>query len=152
MRHEHAGPATPSWVERMTPGRWYRISGDRPDLDLGATPAGTRYLADNDPALEYAPNLDRFVYYSTNHGPQVYSIASPAGSTWPQLVAGAWTWRSLLNEGNHLDPVTQSAAFSSYGVNVSHTFGRFRVATYDQTDVAILVRHTDTPVYAMRLN
>jgi hypothetical protein len=36
----------------MTPGRWYRISGDRPDLDLGATPTGTRYLADNDPAKD----------------------------------------------------------------------------------------------------
>ena len=41
--HQHA-------VDRMMPGRWYRISGDRPDLDLEATPAGTRYLADNDPA------------------------------------------------------------------------------------------------------
>ena len=103
-------------------------------------------------ALEYAPNLDRLVYYSPNDGPQIYSIASPAGSTWPQLVVGAWTWRRLLNEGNDLDPVTQAAALSSYGLNVSHTFGRFRVATYGQTDVAILVRHTDTPVYAMRLN
>ena len=103
-------------------------------------------------ALEYAPNLDRFVYYSANDGPQVYSIASPAGSTCPQLVAGAWTWRSLLKEGNRLDPVRQAAALSSYGVNVSHTFGRFRVATHGQTDVAILVRHTDTPVYVMRLN
>jgi len=103
-------------------------------------------------ALEYATNLDQFVYYSANDGPQIYSIASPAGSTRPQLIAGAWTWHSLLNEGNRLDPVAQAAALSSYGVNVSHTFGRFRVATYDQTDVAILVRHTDTPVYAMRLN
>ena len=67
-------------------------------------------------------------------------------------MAGVWTWRSLLKEGNRLDPVTQAASLSSYGVNVSHTFGRFRVATYGQTDVAILVRHVDTPVYAMRLN
>ena len=103
-------------------------------------------------ALEYATNLDQFVYYSANEGPQIYAIKAPAGSTWSQLVAGPWTWRSLLNEGNRLDPVAQAAALSSYGVNVSHTFGRFRVATYDQTDVAILVRHTDTPVYAMRLN
>ena len=36
--------------------------------------------------------------------------------------------------------------------NKSHTFGRFRVATYGRTDVAILVRHTETPVYAMRLS
>jgi hypothetical protein len=103
-------------------------------------------------ALEYAPNLDQFVYYSANDGPEIYSISSPAGSTWHRLVAGVWTWRSLLKEGNRLDPVTQAASLSSYVVNVSHTFGRFRVATYGQTDVAILVRHVDTPVYAMRLN
>ena len=59
MRHEHGGPTTPSWVERMTPGRWYRISGDRPDLDLGATPTGTRYLADNDPAKDVRLNPAR---------------------------------------------------------------------------------------------
>jgi Galactose oxidase, central domain len=113
---------------------------------------GDRPVISEYAALEYAPNLDRFVYYSANDGPQIYSIASPAGSTWPQLVPGPWTWRSLLKEGNRLDPVTQAAGLSSYGVNVSHTFGRFRVATHGQTDVAILVRHTDTPVYAMRLN
>jgi hypothetical protein len=129
-------------IDPSDPGREIaRLSseGDRPVISEYA-------------ALEYAPNLDRFVYYSANDGPQIYSIASPAGSTLPQLIAGAWTWRSLLKEGNRLDPITQAAALSSYGVNVSHTFGRFRVATYGQTDVAILVRHTDTPVYAMRLN
>src|SRR5688500_18086432 len=36
----------------MARGCWYRISGDRPDLGLPATPPGTRYLADNDPARD----------------------------------------------------------------------------------------------------
>jgi hypothetical protein len=103
-------------------------------------------------ALEYAPNLDQFVYCSANDGPQIYSIAAPAGSSWAQLTAHAWIWRSVLSDGNNLDPVAHAAALSHYAVNRSHTFGRFRVATYGRTDVAILVRHTDTPVYAMRLN
>src|SRR5215813_14196870 len=43
---------TPLWVERMVPGCWYQISGERPDLGLSPTPAGTCYLADNDPAKD----------------------------------------------------------------------------------------------------
>ena len=44
--------STPSWVQQMTQGCWYRISGNQPDLNLPATPVGTRYLADNDPAAD----------------------------------------------------------------------------------------------------
>jgi len=33
-----------------------------------------------------------------------------------------------------------------------HTFGRFRVASWGSIDVALLIRHVDTPVYALRLN
>ena len=102
-------------------------------------------------ALEYAPNLDRLIYYSAKDGPRIFSIAAPPGSTWPELIAGAWTWRSLLCDDNHLDPIAHAAAKSAYGVNRDHTFGRFRVATYGETDLAILVRHTDTPVYAIKL-
>ena len=45
-------PVTPAWIERMSPRRWYAISGDRPDLDLPATAPGTRFLLDNDPARD----------------------------------------------------------------------------------------------------
>ena len=40
------------WIERMDVGRWYAVSGDRPDLGLPATAPGTRYLVDNDPARD----------------------------------------------------------------------------------------------------
>jgi hypothetical protein len=40
----------------MRPSHWYRISGNEPDLDLPPTPAGSRYLADNDPARD--PSLN----------------------------------------------------------------------------------------------
>ena len=114
-------------------------SGDRPKISECA-------------ALEYAPNGKRFVYYSANDGPQIYSIVAPAGSEWPELTAGVWNWDKLLDDRNNLDPVADAHAISSCAVNRSHTFGRFRVATYGTVDVAILVRHIDTPVYAMRLN
>jgi hypothetical protein len=103
-------------------------------------------------ALEYAPNLDRFVYYSANDGPQIYSIAAPAGSKWSDLTISTWTWNRLINEANNLDPISDAQAISSSAINKAHTFGRFRLAAYGSVDVAILVRHTDTPVYAMRMN
>lgn len=49
----------PPWVDAMRPRAWYRISGDEPQLGLAPTPAGTRYLADNDgvrPAAEPGPH------------------------------------------------------------------------------------------------
>jgi len=114
--------------------------------------AGERPSVSEFAALEYAPNLDRFVYYSANDGPNIFAIAAPPGSTWGPLLSGAWIWQSLLSTDNSLNPITHSEAMSSHSVNRSHTFGRFRISTYERTDVAILIRHVDTPVYAMRLN
>jgi len=37
-------------------------------------------------------------------------------------------------------------------VSLSHVFGRFRIASMEGVDVAILVRHVDSPVYAWRFN
>lgn len=129
-------------IDPSTPGR-----GIIPLSSSGNRPVLTEYAA-----IEYAPNLDRFVYYSANDGPHIYAIAAPAGSTWSPLTAGAWTWETILNDDNSLNPIADAQAISSHAVNRSHTFGRFRIATYGRTDVAILVRHIDTPLYAMRLN
>jgi hypothetical protein len=103
-------------------------------------------------ALEYAANLDRFVYFSANDGPRLYTIAPPAGSSWAQLTNGAWKWRNMLSAQNRLDPVAHAASHSKHAINRDHTFGRFRVATYGTLDLAVLIRHVDTPVYAMVLN
>jgi hypothetical protein len=131
----------------------YAIDPSAPARELaGLSSSGNQPVISDYAALEYATNLDRFVYYSANDGPQIYSIAAPAGSTWLELTTGPWIWRRVLNDANRLDPIAHAAALSTHGVNKSHTFGRFRIATYGRTDVAILVRHTDTPVYAMRLN
>ena len=103
-------------------------------------------------ALEYAPNLHRFVYFSAKNGPRLYSITEPDGSSWPQLTNGAWKWRCILNADNRLDPIAHAATNTKYDLNRDHTFGRFRVATYGIVDLAVLIRHVDTPVYAMMLN
>ena len=132
----------------------YAINPTEPERDIARLYAsGDQPKISEYAALEYAPNLDRLVYYSANDGPHIYSIAAPAGSNkWSNLIAGAWNWTKILNNENNLDPVAHAHALSACAVNRSHTFGRFRVATYGSIDLAILVRHTDTPVYAMRLN
>ncbi len=49
-------PSAPEWLDAMKIGRWYRLSGDRPDLGLPATRVGTRYMRDGDPACDSALN------------------------------------------------------------------------------------------------
>ncbi len=90
-------------------------------------------------ALEYSAAQDSLVYYSAVDGPAVYAIDWGARARWRALSAPAT-----------LDPVEDAAAHSGHQVNRAHTFGRFRVAHFDGVDLAVLVRHVDSPVYAMR--
>lgn len=103
-------------------------------------------------ALEYAPNIARLVYFSPLDDGIVYTIA-------PSLEQGSrsgsivdWIWRAHQPAAGSLNPIAHAAAHSRFGVNVSHVFGRFRIASFEGVDVAILLRHVDSPVYAWRLN
>ena len=118
----------------------------------GLTLAGEAPQISEYAALEYSPSLDRFVYFSIDEVLQTYSLAAPTGSNWSQWVATPWTWCRLISTPNTLDPIADAAALSAHAINRNQIFGRFRIATYGKIDVAILVRHSDTPVYAMRLN
>lgn len=111
----------------------------------GARPRVAEYAA-----LEYAPNLDRFVYYSAQNGAVVYTITAPAGSGWSALTSDEWVWIVCASDG--LDPIADAKRCTHFGSNWQHTFGRFRVASWGGIDVALLIRHVDTPVYALRLN
>jgi hypothetical protein len=100
-------------------------------------------------SLEFAPNLDRLIYYSANDGAAVHTIAAPKGSRWSALVAGEWDWAQCAGDG--LDPIADAKAGSRHAGNWRHTFGRFRVASWGSR-LALLIRHVDTPVYGVRLN
>ena len=52
-------PSAPDWLCGLPIGRWYRISGDNPDLNLPGTAKGTRYLQDGDPAIDERLNPSR---------------------------------------------------------------------------------------------
>ncbi len=101
-------------------------------------------------AIEYAPGLDRLIYYSAEDGAAVYTIAAPPGSGWRASTTGEWRWQRCAGAG--LDPIADAGAGSRHASNWRHTFGRFRVASWGSVDVALLIRHIDTPVYALRLN
>jgi hypothetical protein len=103
-------------------------------------------------AMEYAPNIDRLVYFSPLDRGTVYAIAAPLGPTSRDEFGEPWTWRAYEPAADTLDPISDAASRSRYPVNLSQTFGRFRVASFAGIDLAVLVRHVDSPVYAMRLN
>ena len=114
---------------------------------LGEAPKVAEYAA-----LEYSPSLDRFVYLDSDKSLQAYSLAAPSGSKWSQWIDLPWVSHPLISDPNTLDPIADAAALSAHAINRKQIFGRFRIATYGKIDVAILVRHCDTPVYALRLN
>ena len=91
-------------------------------------------------ALEYSVGMQSLVYYSASDGAVVHAIE------WD----GEARWR-VLSAPSSLNPISDAAAQSRHHVNRAHTFGRFRIAHFDDADLAMLVRHVDSPVYAMRL-
>ena len=102
-------------------------------------------------AMEYAPNIDRLVYFSPLDGSIVYTIAAPRASASRGKLVGQWTWHADDPAAGTLDPIRDAASCSRYPVNLSQTFGRFRIASFGAIDLAVLVRHVDSPVYAIRL-
>jgi hypothetical protein len=103
-------------------------------------------------ALEFSPNLDSLIYYSACYGKRLYGVYPPANLDHKRLGEDPWRWICLTDPDCPLDPIADAAETTAHGKNPAHTFGRFRVASFSGRDVAILVRHVDSPVYAMALN
>jgi hypothetical protein len=103
-------------------------------------------------ALEYAPGMVRCVYFSPADDACVYTIAPADERESAVAFDQEWTWRAHVPAPGTLKPVAHAAASSRHPVNLAHAFGRFRVASFAGMDVAILVRHVDSPVYARRLS
>jgi hypothetical protein len=112
----------------------------------GSKPALRPYAA-----MDYAPNIDRLVYFSPLDRGIVHTITAPRETPSRASFVEPWTWHNYELEPDTLDPVRDAASRSRYPVNLSQTFGRFRIASFGAIDLAVLVRHVDSPVYAMRL-
>jgi len=91
-------------------------------------------------ALEYSQTLEAFVYYSALDGAVIHAV------DWGDVAM----WRVLSSTAS-LDPISNAAAQSRYPINRALTLGRFRIAHFENADLALLVRHIDSPVYAMLL-
>jgi len=129
----------------------YAIDPARPDKPAAPLrSSGPRPRIAEFAGLEFAPNLDRFIYYSAQDGAAVYTITAPRGLSWSALTTGEWKWAQCA--GGKLDPVADAKGSSRHATNWRHTFGRFRVASWGAIDLALLIRHVDSPVYALRLN
>ena len=103
---------------------------------LGPKPSIQPYAA-----MEYSENIGSLVYYSAVDGAAIYAIDWESKARWRKL-----------SSVRSIDPVADAAARTRHPVNRAHTFGRFRVAHFDKVDLAVLVRHVDSPVYGLRLN
>jgi hypothetical protein len=113
--------------------------------------AGTKPVLQPYAAMEYAPNLACLVYFSPLDGGIVYTIAEPQERRSRDALAGRWNWHACRSGPEALDPIADAASRSRYPVNLSQTFGRFRIVSFGTIDLAILVRHVDSPVYVMRM-
>ena len=91
-------------------------------------------------ALEYSPKMAALIYFSAGDGAHVYAIDGVREMNW-----------RIITAPDSLDPIEDAATISRCEVNREHTFGRFRVAHFESLDLAILVRHVDSPVYCLRL-
>jgi hypothetical protein len=103
-------------------------------------------------ALEYAPNIARLVYFSPLDDGVVYTIAGSPKQDSGNGAIDEWTWQAHQPAAGTLQPISDAAGCSRFTGHASHVFGRFRIATFGKVDVAVLVRHVDTPVYVWRLS
>ncbi len=106
-----------------------------PVKSVGPKPAIQEYAA-----LEHAAGSGSLIYYSAADGAGVHAIDWDGEAHWHAISAAT-----------SLDPIADAAVRSSHKINKLHTFGRFRIAHFADVDIALLVRHVDSPVYAMRL-
>lgn len=86
---------------------------------------------------EWSPNRQAFIYW--RRGGDVYEFKLVDGS-WD---TGTWRWTKLTSSGNSTVPQNM---YVDNGV-----YSRFRIAHYDDLEVAVVVNRIDGPVYAFRL-
>jgi hypothetical protein len=91
-------------------------------------------------ALEYSTKLRKLVYYASTDRAQVHVISLDKVARWENITSV-----------QSLDPIEHARAATNHRPSIEHTFGRFRIASYESCDVAILLRHVDSPVYAFLL-
>jgi hypothetical protein len=102
-------------------------------------------------ALQYSPSHARLAYFSATDRGIVHTIEAPAQRGRADSSAEPWLWRAIRPIEQSIDPIEDARQKARTPVNAAQVFGRFRIASYGDIDIAILIRHVDSPVYALRL-
>ncbi len=132
--------------------RLYALDPSDPGSELRPLEsAGSKPVLQACAAMDYAPNLAGLVYFSPLDRGTVHLIAPQHASPVDKARDARWDWRAFGPVDGTLEPISDASRRSRYRVNLSQTFGRFRIASFGSIDLAVLVRHVDSPVYAMRL-
>ena len=84
---------------------------------------------------EWSPARQAFLYFRPGSGVYEFKLS---GTDWQ---SGTWNWRNLTSSSNSVTPEA-----ASNGV-----YSRFRVASYSDAEVAIVVNSVSGPVYAFRV-
>ena len=127
----------------------YLMDPDDPESPLvPITQTGSRPPIAEYSALEYSDAFDCFVFFTSARSEEVFYLKSPTATSTNGLIAGTWIWSSLRSS---LNPIMDAREASILCRHPEHVFGRFRVVDYKFATLAVLVRHIDSPVYAIRL-
>lgn len=130
----------------------YAIDPADPGGDLVALQSdGAKPALQPHAALEYGPNVGGIAYFSPVHHGAVHVVA-PLDRQRSGALTQTWRWRACVPPTGTLDPIADAATRSRFDVQASQVYGRFRIASFGAIDLGILVRHVDSPVYAMRLS
>jgi hypothetical protein len=84
---------------------------------------------------EWSPARQAFLYYRQGTGVYEFKLS---GTDWKN---GTWNWRNLTSGSNSVTPETVS----------NGVYSRFRVASYSDAEVALIVNNVAGSVYAFRV-
>jgi hypothetical protein len=88
---------------------------------------------------EWSPSRRAFVYYRRGAG--VYEFKQE-GRDWR---TGPWKWTGLTSPDNTVVPVDARSN------GTQGPFGRFRIVSFDDAEIALIVTRVDGPVYAFKI-
>jgi hypothetical protein len=88
---------------------------------------------------EWSPSRRAFIYYRRGAG--VYEFKQE-GRNWR---TDPWRWTALTSPDNTIVPV------DARSTGTQGPFGRFRIVTFDDSEIALVVTKVDGPVYAFKI-
>jgi len=109
-------------------------SGSSANVQLAQTGTPPERLSSH--GWEWSPSRQAFVYYRRGAG--VFELKQQG----PDWRTAPWKWSELTSAANALVPA---------GENRNGVYSKFRIASFEDAEVALVVNEVDGPVYAFRL-